>query len=1169
MAPYLLEKEKRFDTYTHLYEPLISCSGSLSSNFEGKIRRDFNQIHSPAHPATESLLVRIIANGKDWLLNFAQKNILMVPGNLRAGLQTFEGGEVNEVSQRSIYTMQHFPTTILPDLVKLLSFAYRRGHFTNKSKYGEHDPFFVPYFLKNLLLEKPDSVSQYPFLAEFCLMSVFRVKHSDSTISMVNCDTLSSLFSRIISVCRAAVCSVICSFTQEAFFHGRQLVDNVRKAPVSHIISPMIRQLREMAQQIPQRQKSILDSSGNIIVDQYSFPYDDWSRIVPMAVSQMYNILPLLANGSWWETIVDPATPIKVRVNDLTGEISLVDVEPNWNLASCLPHDQLHYFIAILKMAFHGFGGGSARMSELEEAQPTMLHCLFCNHTIYYTMASLKGFKSSSAHGFKKVARKLPPVISRFFLLFRSLVHSDANSSFFVPSDSLLIFPKPNTPSSFGVQHVMKNIFNLDSCPNMRQIRQFWACVSNFLTGDSGGNNYLTASASSIAASKFGHSERTHAVSYASKRLDGDETHFNAFHFGIGDTSHDIVMLQSTALSLGDIRSAMNLRYPKSLSVEGHKYLSIQQKDLVEFAYGPSSNNPLHHCFGLLAPGQGKSESYIIPTIARRLANQKGKMIIHVSPYSFLSAYQFELATAAVDSVGFASSISICVFKGCDFMEGCLPEELSDSDALPNLLFVNLDAMSNLFNFHFEALKSWVPFMDKIVLDEVHTIYSELSFREKYKVCPKLPILGIPILVLSGSVPLFALPRLAHRLCLSVNNDLSDVKVIHGADIVGDFPRGFVIRFSVSDTYLTKVATFVVKRYGGGGSFHLFVSTKDEGDRLFQLLSSRCCDCDCIFISGKTSRDELNNVASKWRRGAFRVLISTSIALVGNENPMCRYIACAGVFYDSMQLVQAFGRLRTYMRISTGMIYFAAHEKLSAARILEDEHRLTRLVNEKLVSYADVLNFKATMTSGGVHQWHMNAYHGQVGCALKILSSSFGKIRTNCGACPFCRNIPITTTQSEAATRIANERRNEQSTERVLARLALTCLVCKKDCCRGLPILKTGQINNLLENVGCCFPMAYCYQCGVSRHKRAECCDKSYMYRTACCECWVFKNVPGYVRHEKTECQVKGRLRRLLSDYYIRFKVVGSFKDYLEGIYTSSSTFCEFIYSIDVKYNNK
>ena len=70
----------------------------------------------------------------------------------------------------------------------------------------------------------------------------------------------------------------------------------------------------------------------------------------------------------------------------------------------------------------------------------------------------------------------------------------------------------------------------------------------------------MKSSANSEAASKFGHSERTHAVSYASKRFGGDETHFNAFHFAIGDTSYDLVNLQSTALSLGDIRSAMNLR---------------------------------------------------------------------------------------------------------------------------------------------------------------------------------------------------------------------------------------------------------------------------------------------------------------------------------------------------------------------------------------------------------------------------------------------------------------------------------------------------------------------------------------------------------------------------------------------------------------------------------
>ena len=75
-----------------------------------------------------------------------------------------------------------------------------------------------------------------------------------------------------------------------------------------------------------------------------------------------------------------------------------------------------------------------------------------------------------------------------------------------------------------------------------------------------------------------------------------------------------------------------------------------------------------------------------------------------------------------------------------------------------------------------------------------------------------------------------------------------------------------------------------MKKYGARGSFHVFVSDKYEGARLFQMLSLRC---DCRFICGKTSREQLNDVASKWRKGKFRVLISTSMALVGNENPLC------------------------------------------------------------------------------------------------------------------------------------------------------------------------------------------------------------------------------------------------------------------------------------------
>jgi hypothetical protein len=181
----------------------------------------------------------------------------MVPGNLRAGLQTFEGGEVNEVSQKTTYTMQHNPTSLVSEVKKLLSFAYRRGLFSQRGFDCRND-FEVARFLKDLLLEIPGSVCSHPFVVEFCLMYSFRVKKNSDEISMISCDAVSSLFSKVASACKAGVCSVICSITADAFtVHGPNLVQAVRGLPVLHILSPMVRQIREMASRIPKRRLSI------------------------------------------------------------------------------------------------------------------------------------------------------------------------------------------------------------------------------------------------------------------------------------------------------------------------------------------------------------------------------------------------------------------------------------------------------------------------------------------------------------------------------------------------------------------------------------------------------------------------------------------------------------------------------------------------------------------------------------------------------------------------------------------------------------------------------------------------------------------------------------------------------------------------------------------------
>jgi hypothetical protein len=217
----------------------------------------------------------------------------------------------------------------------------------------------------------------------------------------------------------------------------------------------------------PKRRKTTLDAKGNITVDQFSFSFDDWSQIAPSTVCLMRLAISQLANGLWWEPIVDVLTNVKISVNDKTGDIYLIDVHQDWKQGPCLPLDQLDSLTAQLELAFHGFGGGSARMTELVE--PTMFHCVYGNETIYYSLSSLKGFNNASRRKFKEVERKLPPLITRYFLLFRSLIQ--ANESIFPEGgSSFLIFPKRHNRSDYGPSHVIRDIFTLASVPDMTQV---------------------------------------------------------------------------------------------------------------------------------------------------------------------------------------------------------------------------------------------------------------------------------------------------------------------------------------------------------------------------------------------------------------------------------------------------------------------------------------------------------------------------------------------------------------------------------------------------------------------------------------------------------------------------------------------------------------------------
>jgi hypothetical protein len=103
---------------------------------------------------------------------------------------------------------------------------------------------------------------------------------------------------------------------------GPALVKAVRESPVIHILSSMVLvKSATIADYLETEERLTLDAKGNITVDQFSFRFDDWSQIAPSTVCLMRLAISQLANGLWWEPIVDVLTNVKISVNDKTGDI--------------------------------------------------------------------------------------------------------------------------------------------------------------------------------------------------------------------------------------------------------------------------------------------------------------------------------------------------------------------------------------------------------------------------------------------------------------------------------------------------------------------------------------------------------------------------------------------------------------------------------------------------------------------------------------------------------------------------------------------------------------------------------------------------------------------------------------------------------------------------------
>ena len=178
----------------------------------------------------------------------------------------------------------------------------------------------------------------------------------------------------------------------------------VRKARAINILLPMIRRLREMQRRKPNTRMCTVSPCGDIAVDGFEFAQEKWSTVIPETFAVCRNLLEQLFEGEDWLSFLDTNNPLTVCQSP-TGRclFSLVKngmQKESGELGLTCKVDSdivLDRLCSHIEVAFHGFGGGSARANELTKLQP--LHAIWHRGTIYFSTESIKKFTFKSPTG--------------------------------------------------------------------------------------------------------------------------------------------------------------------------------------------------------------------------------------------------------------------------------------------------------------------------------------------------------------------------------------------------------------------------------------------------------------------------------------------------------------------------------------------------------------------------------------------------------------------------------------------------------------------------------------------------------------------------------------------------------------------------------------------------
>ena len=986
--------------------PLMS-----SSNFEQETMDSLQKISNAQQQP--SLVLRTLFQCVDYYIEHIGTILSILPGNVKNVVQNFMvNDDVDNApsifSERRSYKtvtsyMHHLMAFLVahncPYLIPYTNQIIKRGFDVERSyKYG-----FIPSLIYDLVCEVPDQVGGKTWLLWHALLYCYEI--NDGKLYLNSSGWGAQKLSTALHAVRAAVCGKMSMIKLNNRIGLAPLTDMAAKVQATYFINticPSIRQLRVQYNLLPNSRRINFDEHENVYVDGMKFSEEKYSQLIPIIYEMFQKEFESCFEGDEWkdilnlehEVIVSNWLQCSVRVNEC--HLSDLSLKEDGRLVD------LQKLCALLEFSLFGFGLGVGRHMEVESIELNAFSWL--QSSLFYGLVSRKTGSVQAREG-RFVLHKLPAIISRCLLLTRRVITAKVGH----PKEGKLFPTLPNR--TYTMMTLVRSIFELG--PNegeMVQVRQFFHTLIN-MWYPTGLPMYGSMIASKEIAEQAGHSQQTAAGWYMSRPIAWREKVMSHYHFCLGDTS--IITPKCTVH-----------RAPRT---------SSEIEELIKLLFGPNStfrndgqkqalsvmlNNSHSHRAFLLPCGAGKTllsliatvDAYVrgefsmhatfdnitsdlILTTTLSLQGEKRPTTIIVAPHINLVGHLTSEITDLLQSV---NNETFWV-ESFTTVGQTIPTVLSDPHELPDIMVMSIPAFTNLLSHHKSQLRTWSDNgqLRHIIIDEVQTLSGESAIRVQYEHVQQASTIGVPITLLSGSLTKDVLLGFTDYYRLT-NSKVTDIETVQDGDLVG---RHF--NFEVIPSLQTRDIVAYASRRVTSCQIHIICSTVLSAQSIYQELRHQASEVTVQVLVGSDNSSTKMQVAEDWREGKLDILITSTCALMGNENRKCKHIFIVDLIYDMSNLLQAIGRLRKEQGgVNSFVTQFVSCTKMANKKFVEEttKAKLESLSNMGALREASVDSATSILTMKGLVD-----FFNKDGCLLRNLSQEFGYMRDeDCKRCTNC-----------------------------------------------------------------------------------------------------------------------------------------------------------------------